>query len=236
MAVEASIADKLTMLWNLQLNDSQLDEIQILKGELPMEVSDLEDEVAGLDTRIKKMKAVLKEGEQEISKMQTSSKEADANIKRYQKQLDEVKNNREYEALQKEIELAKLDGVHALTDITGFGLAGHGLELARGANLKMQVRLADIPLLAGVLEFAAAGVVTGASGRNWASYGAEVELPQGISAAYQALLCDPQTSGGLLVACSAESEEAVLACFEREGFAQARTIGTMTQGSGFQVI
>ena len=81
MAVEASIADKLTMLWNLQLNDSQLDEIQILKGELPMEVSDLEDEVAGLDTRIKKMKAVLKEGEQEISKMQTSSKEADANIK-----------------------------------------------------------------------------------------------------------------------------------------------------------
>lgn len=109
MAVEASIADKLTMLWKLQLNDSQLDEIQILKGELPMEVADLEDEVAGLDTRIKKMKAVLKESEQDISKMQAASKEADANIKRYQKQLDEVKNNREYEALQKEIELAKLD-------------------------------------------------------------------------------------------------------------------------------
>ncbi|MFN0175568.1 MAG: zinc ribbon domain-containing protein [Saprospiraceae bacterium] len=109
MAVEASIADKLTMLWNLQQNDSQLDEIQILKGELPMEVADLEDEVAGLDTRIKKMKAALKESEQEITKMQTSSKEADANIKKYQKQLEEVKNNREFEALQKEIELAKLD-------------------------------------------------------------------------------------------------------------------------------
>ena len=109
MAVEASIADKLTMLWNLQQNDSQLDEIQILKGELPMEVSDLEDEVAGLETRIKKMKAVLKESELEISKMQVTSKEADVNIKRYQKQLEEVKNNREYEALQKEIELAKLD-------------------------------------------------------------------------------------------------------------------------------
>jgi predicted nucleic acid-binding Zn-ribbon protein len=107
MAVEASIADKLTMLWNLQQNDSQLDEIQILKGELPMEVSDLEDEVAGLDTRIKKMKAVLKESELEISKMQVTSKEADVNIKRYQKQLEEVKNNREYEALQKEIELLK---------------------------------------------------------------------------------------------------------------------------------
>ena len=109
MAVELTIAEKLNKLWTLQQVDSQLDEIQILKGELPMEVSDLEDEIAGLDTRIKKLKANLKESEQEIAKMQTSSKEADANIKRYQKQLEEVKNNREYEALQKEIELAKLD-------------------------------------------------------------------------------------------------------------------------------
>jgi predicted nucleic acid-binding Zn-ribbon protein len=109
MAVEASIAEKLQKLWNLQQNDSQLDEIQILKGELPMEVSDLEDEVAGLDTRIKKLKATLKESEQDVAKMAVSAKEAEANIKRYQKQLEEVKNNREYEALQKEIELAKLD-------------------------------------------------------------------------------------------------------------------------------
>jgi len=109
MAVEASVAEKLKVLWNLQQIDSQLDEIQILKGELPMEVSDLEDEIAGLDTRIKKLKATLKESEQEIAKMQTTAKEADANIKRYQKQLEEVRNDREYEALQKEIELAKLD-------------------------------------------------------------------------------------------------------------------------------
>jgi len=109
MAVDATIAEKLKMLWNLQQIDSQLDEIQILKGELPMEVSDLEDEVAGLDTRIKKLKANLKESEQEVAKMQSLAKEADANIKRYQKQLDEVKNNREYEALSKEIELANLD-------------------------------------------------------------------------------------------------------------------------------
>jgi hypothetical protein len=109
MAVESSIAEKLKMLWNLQQIDSQLDEIQILKGELPMEVSDLEDEVAGLETRIKKLKANLKESEQEVAKMQATAKEADNNIKKYQKQLDEVKNNREYEALQKEIELAKLD-------------------------------------------------------------------------------------------------------------------------------
>lgn len=109
MPVETTVAEKLTRLWSLQQIDSQIDELQILKGELPMEVADLEDEVAGLDTRIKKLKTALKESEQDIAKMQTAAKEADANIKRYQKQLEEVKNNREYEALQKEIELAKLD-------------------------------------------------------------------------------------------------------------------------------
>ena len=69
MAVEASVAEKLKKMWGLQQVDSQLDEIQILKGELPMEVADLEDEIAGLDTRIKKLKANLKESEQEIARM-----------------------------------------------------------------------------------------------------------------------------------------------------------------------
>lgn len=109
MAVEASVAEKLKALWNLQQIDSQLDEIQILKGELPMEVSDLEDEIAGLDTRIKKLKTILKESEQEIAKMQATAKDADANIKKYQKQLEEVRNDREFKALQSEIDLAKLD-------------------------------------------------------------------------------------------------------------------------------
>lgn len=109
MAVEASVAEKLQELWNLQQIDSQLDEIQILKGELPMEVSDLEDEIAGLDTRIKKLKAILKENEQEIARLQTMAKDADGNIKKYQKQLDEVRNDREFKALQSEIDLAKLD-------------------------------------------------------------------------------------------------------------------------------
>ena len=134
------------------------------------------------------------------------------------------------------IELSALEGVHALTDITGFGLAGHGLELARSARLKMQLRLSDIPLLPGVLELAAAGVVTGASGRNWASYGSEISLPSSISAAQQALLCDPQTSGGLLVSCAPELESEVLACFQRHGFASARTIGRMVEGSGVEVV
>jgi selenide,water dikinase len=134
------------------------------------------------------------------------------------------------------IDLAKLDGVHALTDITGFGLAGHGLELARGSGLQMQIALDRIPLLPGVLALAAAGMVTGASGRNWASYGHEVQLPAGITADMQALLCDPQTSGGLLVACSAGTEAEVLAIFARHGFDNACTIGRMAEGSGLSVL
>ncbi len=134
------------------------------------------------------------------------------------------------------ITLAQMDGVHALTDITGFGLLGHGLELARGAKLKMELQMDQIPLLPGVLELAAQGMVTGASGRNWAAYGAEVQLPAALSAAQQALLSDPQTSGGLLVSCAPGIADEVLACFHNQGFADARRIGRMTQGSGVEVV
>lgn len=106
---ELSIAEKLQKLWNLQQVDSQLDEIKILKGELPMEVADLEDELAGLDTRIKRLKATVKEAEGEVSRLQAFGKDTEANLKKYQKQIEEVKNNREYEALQREIDNAKLD-------------------------------------------------------------------------------------------------------------------------------
>jgi selenide,water dikinase len=134
------------------------------------------------------------------------------------------------------IELSKMNAVHAMTDVTGFGLLGHGLELARGAGLRMQLQLDQIPLLPGVLELAEQGMITGASGRNWDSYGAEVSLPANISAAHKALLSDPQTSGGLLVACSPEAADAVLACFESHGFHAARQVGCMTQGCGAEVV
>ena len=111
------------------------------------------------------------------------------------------------------IELSRMEAVHAMTDVTGFGLLGHGLELARGAELRCSLSSDQIPLLPGVLELADARHVTGASGRNWDSYGAQVILPAGISPAHQALLSDPQTSGGLLVACAPEAADAVLACF-----------------------
>ncbi|MGH6627175.1 MAG: selenide, water dikinase SelD [Burkholderiaceae bacterium] len=125
-------------------------------------------------------------------------------------------------------ELAALDGVHALTDVTGFGLAGHALELARGAGLGLRIDWSGVPLLSGVRELAAQGHVTGASGRNWAGYGAEVALPEGFAAADRALLTDPQTSGGLLVSCAPQAAGEVLAVFRRHGFEGAAVIGEGT--------
>jgi selenide,water dikinase len=122
-------------------------------------------------------------------------------------------------------ELAALDGVHALTDITGFGLAGHSLELARGAKARIRIDWARVPQLPGVRQLAADGFVTGASGRNWAGYGADVALPGGFAAEDQALLSDPQTSGGLLVSCTAAAVDEVLAIFKRHGFDDAAEIG-----------
>ena len=122
-------------------------------------------------------------------------------------------------------DLAELPGVHALTDVTGFGLAGHGLEIARGANAQVAIEWAAVPLLAGVRELAAQGFVTGASGRNWAAYGADVALPDGFAVADQALLTDPQTSGGLLVSCTPDSVADVQAIFRRHGFAAVTEIG-----------
>jgi selenide,water dikinase len=126
--------------------------------------------------------------------------------------------------------LAEMPGVHALTDVTGFGLLGHLLELARGAKLAAQLEMAKVPLLPGVEKLASDGYFTGASGRNWAAYGGEVSLGAGVTAAQQALLTDPQTSGGLLVSCDAASANAVLELFRREGFGEAAVIGRMAAG------
>jgi selenide, water dikinase len=122
-------------------------------------------------------------------------------------------------------DLAALPGVHALTDVTGFGLAGHALELARGARCTAQIDWARVPQLGGVRALASQGFITGASGRNWAGYGKEVELPAAFAAEDKALLTDPQTSGGLLVSCDAASVGAVLDVFKRHGFTDAAEIG-----------
>ena len=127
-------------------------------------------------------------------------------------------------------ELAKLEGVHALTDVTGFGLLGHGLELARGAQLSARIDSSKLPVLPGVQAFADQGVITGASGRNWASYGENIQLASSVSSAQKALLTDPQTSGGLLVSCSSDAVEQVLKVFADSGFADAAVIGYMEAG------
>ena len=128
-------------------------------------------------------------------------------------------------------DLAELPGVHAMTDVTGFGLAGHTLEMARGARCDLQIDWARVPLLPGVQALAARGLVTGASGRNWAGYGEQVRLPEGFAAADRALLTDPQTSGGLLVACDAASVDAVMALFARHGFGNAAIVGRVLDRS-----
>jgi selenide,water dikinase len=126
--------------------------------------------------------------------------------------------------------LAEIDGVHAMTDVTGFGLLGHLLEVCRGSKLAADVQMAQVPLIGTATAFAREGMATGASVRNWAGYGAEVTLGAAITAWQQALLTDPQTSGGLLVSCAADAADTVLARFEAAGFDDAAVIGRLTDG------
>jgi selenide,water dikinase len=126
-------------------------------------------------------------------------------------------------------ELAQLSGIHAMTDVTGFGLLGHLLEMCRGAGLSARLEMSLVPVLDDVLSLARAGCVTGASSRNWTSYGAEVELEVQLDSSAKALLCDPQTSGGLLIACADEAVPSALDVFRRHGFAQAALVGHMCE-------
>jgi len=128
--------------------------------------------------------------------------------------------------------LAHLGGVHAMTDITGFGLLGHLLEVCRGAKLSAYLGMSQIPLLADVERLATVGYITGASARNWTAYGEDVALEAAISPMQRALLTDPQTSGGLLVACQPAAVDEVLEVFRAEGFAQAAVIGLDAAADG----
>ena len=129
------------------------------------------------------------------------------------------------------IRLAEMAGVHALTDVTGYGLLGHLLEICRGSKLAARVAFDAVPVLAAARHLAEAGYATGASDRNWTSFGSQVELPADWPGWRQKLLTDPQTSGGLLVACDAASAPAVLELFKAEGFRQAAQIGTLEAGT-----
>ena len=128
------------------------------------------------------------------------------------------------------VRFATMDAVHAVTDVTGFGLIGHLMEVCRGSRLHARVRFADLPVLPAAAALAEQGYATGASDRNWASCDAAVKLPPDAPVWHRKLLTDPQTSGGLLIACSADSAEAVLDVFRAEGFDRARVIGRFEAG------
>lgn len=122
------------------------------------------------------------------------------------------------------------DAVHAMTDVTGFGLLGHLLEICRGSGLAARIRFDRLPVLPTALVLAPQGIGPGAIERNWASYGQEVRLSPELPAWAQRLLCDPQTSGGLLVACAPEAVAGVLDCFHADGFTEAAVIGALESG------
>ncbi|MGA1094058.1 MAG: selenide, water dikinase SelD [Burkholderiaceae bacterium] len=125
--------------------------------------------------------------------------------------------------------VSEFEGVHAITDVTGFGLAGHCLELAKGSGLSAVIHWPSVPLLPEVLNLAKQGFLTGASGRNWEAYGHQIKVPEPFSPVEQALLSDPQTSGGLLISCTPEAAPAVLQCMKQEGF-EAAVIGECRPG------
>ena len=132
-------------------------------------------------------------------------------------------------------DLAEVEAVHALTDVTGFGLLGHALEMARGSGLGIEIDAGCVPLLPGVEALVRDGVRTGASTRNWASYGEGVDLPADLPDWRLDILTDPQTSGGLLVSVAADQAEAVLVQARAAGFEAAAIVGRVVEGAGVRV-
>nr|WP_196107363.1 MULTISPECIES: selenide, water dikinase SelD [unclassified Ochrobactrum] len=129
-------------------------------------------------------------------------------------------------------ELGKDDAVHAVTDVTGFGILGHALEMARGSNAGIGLDYSALPFLNQAEHLAQAGFVTGASTRNWASYGHGVQLPDDYPLWKQQLLTDPQTSGGLLVSCAPQEAERLLGSIRAAGYPSARIVGKVTDDAG----
>ena len=136
--MEQTVEQKLKALYELQNIHTKIDKIRQVRGELPMEVADLEDEVAGLETRIQKIKAELDDTEDAIVNRKNMIKEAQALIKKYEKQLEDVKNNREYDALTKEVEIQNLD-----IQVSEKKIKEHGFEIASKTEIYDQA-LANI--------------------------------------------------------------------------------------------
>jgi len=129
------------------------------------------------------------------------------------------------------VDLAEMDGVNAVTDVTGFGLVGHLFEICEGAGLAATLDWDKLPLLPHALKYAQSGYNTGAAGRNWESFADNVTVPDGMEQWRKNMLMDPQTSGGLLVSCPADRADAVVTLFHEQDYGFATVIGEMTAGS-----
>jgi selenide, water dikinase len=127
-------------------------------------------------------------------------------------------------------DLADYDGVHAMTDVTGFGLMGHLMEMSEGSGLGALVNLASVPFLGSAIPFAQAGLNTGAGTRNREAFGGQVTLPDGLPDWQRNLLFDPQTSGGLLVSVAQDQAAEVLALFHAQGYDEAAIVGEVVAG------
>ena len=128
------------------------------------------------------------------------------------------------------VRLAKLEAVHAVTDVTGFGLAGHLLEVCRASELRAEISLGATPFIERAAAFAQRGTATGASARNWSSYGEAVMLAEGVEDWQRVLLTDPQTSGGLLIACDPQAVDEVRELVREVQNTEAQVIGRLLEG------
>ena len=126
-----------------------------------------------------------------------------------------------------------ISGVNAMTDVTGFGLAGHLLEMCRASECRAVLRFSEVPFFARAEELAQSGEATGASKRNWESYGENIT--GALSLLQQTLLTDPQTGGGLLISCIPAATDAVLTTLREHGNPRAAVIGEMTTGENIFV-
>ena len=126
--------------------------------------------------------------------------------------------------------LGERPDVHAMTDVTGFGLLGHLLEVCRGSGLAASLDWPSVPVIPIARELAEQGFNTGAATRNWASYGEAVHLPRQLGPWERNLLCDPQTSGGLLIACAPGAADDVLDLLRQSGHVHAACIGNLAAG------
>lgn len=127
-------------------------------------------------------------------------------------------------------ELGANPSIHAMTDVTGFGILGHSLEVAKGSDVALEVDFSSLPFLSDTEELAKKGFITGASKRNWESYGEHIILPDNFPEYQRYMLSDPQTSGGLLVSIASDAADALVENAKNKGYLHAKIIGEVLQG------